>query len=176
MTTKKPVKRTNKPVSKTRKATGKPKVIVTKEQVIEKLDNLFTLDEDEEINLDDFIENNGVSDNEVQEVLNYDKTETAFPKNGEDTLSLINENQSHNEDHAKNSETDNQEVKSFLKSLIKTGEIHGDINELMIKFNYFLLSRNMVFEDLTPQTIRRFVKIYEHYDIKAIRDELIKSR
>jgi len=153
---KKVVRRTSKPKSVV-KPVAKPVVVVTEKQVLDKLDELFSLDE--EINLDEIDE---VTDTDVKEVLNnIDTTITSLPTYSS-SMSVNNSKQSHIEDT----------VLDVVNKIITDYSIDEPLDDVLHKFNYFLQSRNINFNALTTHNITTFVKVMKHYNLILIKYEL----
>lgn len=164
----------------------KKKMVKPSENVIQHLNALFTLDEgnlddDEDelesgdvVNVDDIINVNMFrEENDIEQGAVLPKDSTSISQTHTEN-SLYGDNQSHDEDLSVDTIMDllPTEQVLFLKNLIEVNGITEDLDTMSLKFMYFLKSRNLAFANMSPQTIKRFIKIYPHYLVTQIYNEL----
>ena len=145
-----------KPVKKTPKKRTK---IVSKTEVIEKLDDLFTLDE---VNIDDMIDSEEIelTDKEIQETL--------------DSGACVFSSESHSEivkDLPKNGELLEIQPIEACDDYIACQQIYNScqttdsLETFFMKFKFYLLKTNRLSNMLTSKNVMKFVKEHENYDM-----------
>lgn len=145
------------------------KIIIKSDEIIEKLDEFFTLDEEDEvINLDEIINNeSNISDMNIESI---DEIDSNVPDKEEisETDQKKLDVESFIEDNVIDDDGIIESMDVFKSIYLAHPEINDNFIHFAMKFRYFLISENIHVNHITNKKIGKFLRLYPNMDIVMI--------